>query len=528
MRSIIVIIYVLLLSGLITAQSADYNIVPRPEKVSFLPDNNNFILDSGTNITLQPSSVASRNNASYLRAYILESTGITLVKQATKHTNSIVLKRDTTIRHPEGYTLEVTEKQITISAKTDAGIFYGIQTLRKSLPVGKFVQVSMPQVAIQDAPRFSYRGMHLDVSRHFFDTAFIKRYIDILALHNINRFHWHLTDDQGWRIEIKLFPKLTSVGSKRSMTVVGRNTAEYDSVPHSGFYTQKEIKEIVKYAADRYITIIPEIDMPGHMLSALTPYPELGCTGGPYQVATRWGIFDDVLCAGNEKTYRFVEKVLDEVVKLFPSQYIHIGGDECNKVRWKDCPRCQLKINELGLITDSLHTAEAKLQSYFITRIENYLHSKKRKIIGWDEILEGGLAPDATVMSWQGVEGGIAAAKLKHNVIMASNSHLYFNFGQDSEWNIQDVYSFNPLPAAIPENEQKFVIGVQGNLWSEYIKTPERAEFMILPRMAALCEVQWCTPENQNYSDFAKRFSSLRKIYELEKYNYARFIPVKD
>jgi hexosaminidase len=268
--------------------------------------------------------------------------------------------------------------------------------------------------------------------------------------------------------------------------------------------------------------------MPGHMLSALTPDPELGCTGGPYQVATRWGIFDDVLCAGNEKTYRFVEKVLDEVVKLFPSQYIHIGGDECNKVRWKDCPRCQLKINELGLITDSLHTAEAKLQSYFITRIENYLHSKKRKIIGWDEILEGGLAPDATVMSWQGVEGGIAAAKLKHNVIMASNSHLYFNFGQDSEWNIQDVYSFNPLPAAIPENEQKFVIGVQGNLWSEYIKTPERAEFMILPRMAALCEVQWCTPENQNYSDFAKRFSSLRKIYELEKYNYARFIPVKD
>jgi len=422
-----------------------------------------------------------------------------------------------------------------ITGKTEAGVFYGIQTLCKSIPDTRGI-VQLAPVQITDAPRFKYRGMHLDVARHFFSVDFVKKYIDMLALHHVNTFHWHLTEDQGWRIEIKKYPFLTKIGSKRAQTVVGhRKSGKYDSIPYSGFYTQKQIKEVVRYANERYITIVPEIDMPGHMLAALTAYPELGCTGGPYKVAETWGIFDDVLCPGNEKTFEFVENVLSEVIRLFPSKYIHIGGDECLKTKWKVCPKCQERIKSEGLNTDSLHLQEHKLQSYFITRVEKFVNSKGRQIIGWDEILEGGLAPNATVMSWRGIKGGIQAAKSNHKVIMTPNSHLYFDHYQAKDKSneplaiggyssVEIVYNYEPIPAELNETEAKYVIGSQANLWTEYIATEQQAEYMLLPRLAALSEVQWTKAEQKNYADFLARLPNLTETYEKRGYNFAKHV----
>ena len=376
-------------------------------------------------------------------------------------------------------------------------------------------EVLLPSVEINDYPRFAYRGGMLDVCRHFITLDSVKQYIDILALHNINRMHWHLSDDQGWRIEIKKYPRLIEIGSKRAGSQIGRDFNKHDTIPYGGYFTQEQIKEVINYAADRYITIIPEIDMPGHQLSALAAYPDLGCTGGPYEVWRRWGVSEDVMCAGNEKSMRFLEDVLDEVIALFPSEYIHVGGDECPKVRWKECPKCQAKIKELGIKGDSKHSAEEYLQSYVISRMEKFVESKGRHIIGWDEILQGGLAPNATVMSWRGTSGGIEAAKLEHKVIMAPNIYMYFDYYQTDDVEneplaiggyvpIEKVYGFEPTDG-IPDEYKSYIIGVQANLWTEYISTFDYATYMLLPRMAALAEVQWENPGKKDFNNFISR-----------------------
>ena len=387
---------------------------------------------------------------------------------------------------------------------------------------------------IADAPRFAYRGMHLDVARHFFSVDEVKRYIDVMAIHKLNTLHWHLTDDQGWRIEIKRYPELTAVGSIRKATVVRKEWGTYDGTPYGGFYTQDEIRDVVKYAADRGVTVIPEIDLPGHMLAALTAYPELGCTGGPYEVWGRWGVADDVLCPGREKTFEFLEGVLTEVMELFPSEYIHIGGDECPKVRWEKCPRCQAKIRQLGLKDDGEHTAEHYLQSYVTDRIGKFLAQHGRRIIGWDEILEGRAPSDAVVMSWRGSEGGIAAAKLGHDVIMTPNSHFYFDYYQSLDTDAEpfgiggyipteQVYSYDPAFPELTPEQQKHILGVQANLWTEYVLSDEHLEYMLLPRLAALSEVQWCLPETKDWNRFIGSFR-MDEIYSQMGYEFAKHI----
>lgn len=518
----------------LSCYSVDYRTVPLAKSIE-MKSGFTFSLTNNVKILFSPKNKSQKSNVDFLNRFIFEKTGFNLkvVSKARKN-DCIELVIDSTINNPEGYRIDIDTKRVIISAKTNAGIFYGIQTFCKSIPDAKNIQ--LPPAVITDEPRFKYRGAHLDVSRHFFNVDFIKRYIDILALHNINTFHWHLTDDQGWRIEIKKYPKLTSIGSVRSQTVVGfRNSGVYDGLQHGGFYTQEQIKDVVQYASERYITIIPEIDMPGHSLSILASYPQFGCTGGPYKVAETWGIFDDVLCAGNDKVFDFIEDVLNEVILLFPSRYIHIGGDECLKTRWRDCERCKSRIRSEGLVSDSLHSSEAKLQSYFLGRIERFLNSKNRFIIGWDEILEGGLTPNATVMSWQGIQGGISAARQQHDVIMASNNNLYLNYYQSPDFGnepfaigglitVENVYSFEPIPAELNENDMKFVIGAQSCLWTEYIATTKLAEYMLLPRLAALSEVQWTMPEQKNYSDFLLRLPQLAETYKKRGYNFAKHV----
>ncbi|NMA73902.1 MAG: family 20 glycosylhydrolase [Bacteroidales bacterium] len=517
-----------------TIQQANFNVIPLPQELESLEGS--FLLNNKTSISYPEDNPMMEQNANFLAEYIYQSSGNRLeVTKNKRASNTIVLATGLEDENSEAYTLEVTNENISIVGASEAGVFYGIQTLRKSMPLVKSGDISFPTVKIYDYPRFSYRGSHLDVSRHFFTADSIKRFIDILALHNINRFHWHLTDDQGWRIEIKKRPELTTIGSKRKNTVIGRNSGEYDTIPYEGFYTQDEVKEIVNYAQERYITIIPEIDLPGHMQAALSAYPELGCTGGPYEVWRMWGVSEDVLCAGNDKTLEFIKEVLDEIVELFPSEYIHVGGDECPKTRWEKCPKCQAKIKSLGLMADKDHTSEQKLQSYIISYAEKVLREKNRKIIGWEEILEGGLAPNATVMSWLGVEGGYQAAKQKHNAIMTPSSYLYFDYYQtiDTEKEplaiggyvpLEKVYSFEPISENLSEEEAKYIIGVQANLWTEYILNFKHAEYMLMPRMAALSEVQWSMPEKKDYGDFIKRLPQLISIYDLNNYNYAKHI----
>ena len=441
----------------------------------------------------------------------------------------------------EGYELNVDGEGIEVRASQFPGFLYALQSLEQLLPAAVYgtepapdAAWEVPCVKIADAPRFAYRGMHLDVARHFFSLDEVKRYIDVMAIHKLNTLHWHLTDDQGWRIEIKRYPELTAVGSIRKATVVRKEWGTYDGTPYGGFYTQDEIRDVVKYAADRGVTVIPEIDLPGHMLAALTAYPELGCTGGPYEVWGRWGVADDVLCPGREKTFEFLEGVLTEVMELFPSEYIHIGGDECPKVRWEKCPRCQAKIRQLGLKDDGEHTAEHYLQSYVTDRIGKFLAQHGRRIIGWDEILEGRAPSDAVVMSWRGSEGGIAAAKLGHDVIMTPNSHFYFDYYQSLDTDaepfgiggyipMEQVYSYDPAFPELTPEQQKHILGVQANLWTEYVLSDEHLEYMLLPRLAALSEVQWCLPETKDWNRFIGSFR-MDKIYSQLGYEFAKHI----
>jgi len=526
------------ISGFAQQKEANYQVIPLPQQID-LQEGQPFVLNRQTKILVPAQNAVLKSDAAFLANYIKEATGRTIpvivINKKSPKKNVIILGLDKTISHKEGYTLKVNTQQINIKGNDVNGVFYGIQTIRKSIPaVATNCDINMPAVTITDYPRFSYRGMHLDCGRHFFPAKFIKEYIDLIALHNMNTFHWHLTEDQGWRIEIKKYPKLTQIGSQRKETVIGHNSGKFDGQPYGGYYTQAEIKDIVAYAKARHITIIPEIDMPGHMLGALASYPELGCTGGPYEVATQWGVFPDVLCIGKEKTFKFIEDVLDEVIALFPSKYIHIGGDEAPRVRWKTCPLCQKRIKDEGIKADAKHTAEDRLQSYFMSRIEKHLNSKGRQIIGWDEILEGDVAPNATVMSWRGTQGGIEAAKLHHNVIMTPNTYVYFDYYQSEDIKneplaiggflpVEKVYSFEPT-AGIGDSEKQYIIGAQANVWSEYIPTTKQVEYMSVPRMAALAEVQWTEPQKKDYKNFLARLPRLIDFYQRDGLNYAKHI----
>jgi hexosaminidase len=509
-------------------------IIPAPVSITALKGS--FVFTDKSRIILSTLNNETRLAADYLALLVKNPTGLVLpVEEGIKPArNSVFMTLDTAVKNDEGYLLTVTEKKIIIKAKSAVGLFYAVQTIRQLLPpevekqaVVEGIKLSVPACEIKDAPRFVYRGMHLDVCRHMFPVTYIKRYIDMIALHKMNTFHWHLTDDQGWRIEIKKYPKLTETGAFRKETIVGhagKPPFVYDGKPYGGFYTQNEVREIVAYAASKFVTVIPEIEMPGHALAALASYPELSCTGGPFETGTKWGIVDDVYCAGKEGTFSFLEDVLTEVIDLFPGKYIHIGGDECPKARWEKCPFCQKRIKDEGLKN------EQELQSYFIQRIEKFLISKGRKIIGWDEILEGGLAPEATVMSWRGTSGGIAAAKEKHDVIMTPSKYVYLDYYQcEPEGEplaiggylpLERVYSFNPMPSELTVDEQKYILGVQGNVWTEYIPTPEQMEYMAYPRMFAIAEAGWSPERLKDFEEFLSRLDILKKRYDAIGINY--------
>ena len=516
--------------------NSDYEIIPKPLDVNCKGDAS-FLLKDGVAVIYPENNRKMQDNAEFLVDYVERQTGVKLTSHAGMPVDgAICLTLDLSDDNAEAYKLIVNDKRVCISGASEAGVFYGIQTLRKSLPVAQDINVNLSAVEIYDKPRFAYRGAMLDVARHFYTVDEVKTFIDMLALHNINRFHWHLTDDQGWRIEIKKYPKLMSVASERKETVVGRwYSGIYDGKPYGGYYTQDELRDVIDYAAKRHITIIPEVDLPGHMQAALTAYPELGCTGGPYEVRTIWGVSQDVLCVGNDFTLQFVKDVLSEVADIFPSEYIHIGGDECPKVRWEKCPKCQERIKSLGLKSDAKHTKEQRLQSYMIQEAAKYLKEKGKRIIGWTEILEGGLVPDATLMSWIGESGGIEAAHQHHDVIMTPNTYLYFDYYQSKKVEdeplaiggylpIEKTYNYEPMPKELTEEEQQYIKGVQANLWTEYIPVFSQVQYMVLPRLGAAAEVQWTDPSQKDYKDFLRRVPHLVAVYDCYGWNYATHV----
>lgn len=516
--------------------NSDYEIIPKPLDVNCKGDAS-FLLKDGVAVIYPENNQKMQDNAEFLVDYVEKQTGVKLTSHAGMPVDgAICLTLDLNDDNAEAYKLIVNDKRVCISGASEAGVFYGIQTLRKSLPVAQDINVNLSAVEIYDKPRFAYRGAMLDVARHFYTVDEVKTFIDMLALHNINRFHWHLTDDQGWRIEIKKYPKLMSVASERKETVVGRwYSGIYDGKTYGGYYTQDELRDVIDYAAKRHITIIPEVDLPGHMQAALTAYPELGCTGGPYEVRTIWGVSQDVLCVGNDFTLQFVKDVLSEVADIFPSEYIHIGGDECPKVRWEKCPKCQERIKSLGLKSDAKHTKEQRLQSYMIQEAAKYLKEKGKRIIGWTEILEGGLVPDATLKSWIGESGGIEAAHQHHDVIMTPNTYLYFDYYQSKKVEdeplaiggylpIEKTYNYEPMPKELTKEEQQYIKGVQANLWTEYIPVFSQVQYMVLPRLGAAAEVQWTDPSKKDYKDFLRRVPHLVAVYDCYGWNYATHV----
>ena len=503
------------------------DVIPQPQEIVLARDTTPFIIDRSTTIVYPATNEKMHRTADFLATFIKEMTGTEVrVSDKEKSSNAIILAVDSTMGHPEGYKLQITPEKVLLTGGSEAGVFYGIQTIHKALPIlkdGK-VAAALPAGTVTDFPRFRYRGFMIDVGRHFFPVSYLKQMIDLMALHNINYFHWHLTEDQGWRIEIKKYPKLTEIGSKRDSTIIDWETKKFDGKPHSGFYTQDEAREIVRYAADRFITVVPEIDLPGHTTAALASYPELGCTGGPYKVLCSFGVFPDVLCAGNDQTLQFTKDVLDEIMDIFPSEYIHIGGDECPKSRWEKCPKCQAKIKELGIKALPKHSKENQLQTYFMSELEKEINAHGRRMLGWDEVLEGGLTPNSTIMSWRGIQGGIEAARQHHDVIMTPIQRLYFsnpriNKISGFEW-MNRVYNFEPVPAELTDAEKKFVIGTQGCIWTEWTADSTKMEWQILPRMAALSEIQWTLPEHKNFERFMERLPEMLKIYSSLDYGY--------
>jgi hexosaminidase len=491
-----------------------------PQPVSMKISDGSLLLKRDLAITINGGR-ESIQIARYLRDYLNNRFGYestVWIERADNPNYQIALNIDENLNLPndEGYILAIDESGISIEALSTKGLFYGVQTLFQILPdqqAGKDL-IEVQTMLIQDYPRYEWRGMHLDVCRHFFDVDFIKKYIDILAMHKMNTFHWHLTEDQGWRIEIKKYPKLTEIGAWRT---------EEDGSVYGGFYTQEEVREVVKYAAEKYITVVPEIELPGHSVAALAAYPEYSCTGGPFEVANNWGVFTDVYCAGKEETFEFLTDIIGEVIDLFPSEYFHIGGDECPKKAWEECLDCQERIADQGLKN------EHGLQSYFVKRIEKFLISKNRKLIGWDEILEGGLAPQAAVMSWRGYAGGIAAAEQGHDVVMSPTGHCYFDYAQaktgepksfNSYLPLNRVYTFDPTPPDMDAEQAKHILGGQGNVWTEYIPTSDHVEYMLAPRICAMAEVLWSPKQSLNFKGFEERLGYFYRSLDANGVNY--------
>ena len=529
------------------AQRAEYDVIPLPKEVK-VDSANVFVLKNGMGVSFDASSEEIFRNAVFLRQWVEETTGISLKLTPTDKKAAIRLSLDykeakdeaeaeLTEQQKEAYRIKVGKKGISIMARQPIGLFRAIQTLRKSLPVMKNADmVELPYVEIFDEPRFEYRGVLLDCGRHYFTVGFIKKFLDVMALHGSNQFHWHLTEDQGWRFEVKAYPSLAPLGSVRAETVIGPgNSGVYDGTPYGGYYTQEECREVVRYAAERYINVVPEIDLPGHMQSALHVFPHLGCTGGPYPVRTYWGVSREVLCGGNPETMTFLKTVLGELCDVFPSKYIHIGGDECPKHRWQKCPTCQAKIKELGLKNDGKHTPENQLQSYINREVETFMKERGRAIIGWDEILEGGLSGESIIMSWRGIKGGIAAARQGHRVIMSPNVYSYIDHPQLKDLGKQPrttdsyivsaskIYSFEPLiPDSLTNEQQRLILGPQVNLWTEHVAYPQHAFYQLLPRLGASSEVQWCNPDQKNFDYFKKRLPRLKKLYDLLGVNYCK------
>jgi hexosaminidase len=470
-----------------------------------------FVLTSRTAVHTSPGLAPGA--ATLFRQYVRTVGHLTLSPQKAGATDGIYLRLDSqAVTHTEGYRLVVAPHRITVTGHDAAGVFYGLQSLSQLLPPGTRGALRVPGCVVEDYPRFGYRGMHLDVSRHMFPMPVLKKWLDILAFYKINTLHWHLTDDQGWRIEIKKYPRLQSVAAYRNETLIGHKKElphRFDGQRYGGYYTQAEARDLVRYAAERHITVIPEIEMPGHALAALTAYPALGCTGGPYQTAIFWGVFDDVFCAGNEATFSFLEDVLDEVAAIFPSRYLHIGGDECPKVRWQACPKCQARMKAEHL------PDERALQSYFIRRISQHLATKNRRIIGWDEIMEGGLTPGATVMSWTGEQGGIEAARLGHPAIMTPEKYVYLDYYQSLYLTdslaaggytpLSKIYQYEPVPATLTATQASYIRGVQANVWTEYMPNSRKAEYMLFPRLLALAEIAWSPKAARNLPSFLTR-----------------------
>jgi len=515
----------LLFMNMYAQTSVQVNIIPKP--VSLKVKSGIFKLDKKTAIVVKDEG--DKDAADFFNDYLEKYYGFSLNITDAATNNFISFSTKKFIKAPENdehYTLNGTSNSIALEGDSYAGTFLGAQSLIQLLPVKKSSSLQLPLVSISDQPRLKYRGLMLDVARHFFDIEFVKKYIDFIALHKMNKFHWHLTDDQGWRIEIKKYPKLTEIGAYRNGTIIGRYPGTgNDNIHYGGFYTQEQIKEVVAYAAKRHIAVIPEIEMPGHAKAALASYSNLGCSGGPYEVKQTWGVEEEVFCAGNDSVFTFLQNVLDEVIPLFPSQYVHIGGDECPKSRWKTCPKCQKRIKDHNL------KDEHELQSYFVQRMEKYVNSKGKKMIGWDEILEGGLAPNATVMSWRGEAGGIEAAKQDHDVIMTPGTHVYLDHSQSKKedsvtiggyLSVQKVYSYEPVPGVLSVKQKKHVLGAQGNVWTEYMKSPRKVEYMLFPRLSALSEVLWSPPASRSWNEFEKRLAVQFKRYDLWGVNYSR------
>lgn len=529
MKKIIGLLSLIAFSFLSFAQNK-YAIIPKPTQL--VTSNGQFLVTAQTKILIPNNTPEIRPLAEMLAERFLVTSGMALSIEAFEPTSFTSIKNKNIVFAPlsnkngeqklgeEDYALKVETNNILLSAATSKGDFYALQSLLQLLPSQIFssslessIRWAVPNCTIFDHPRYSYRGMMLDVGRHFFPISFVKKYIDLLAMHKMNTFHWHLTDDQGWRIEVKKYPKLTEIGSKRKETMKGHyDEHQFDGKPYGGFYTQEQIAEVIKYAQKKYVTIIPEIEMPGHAMAALAAYPELGCSKGPYEVGTKWGVYDDVFCP-SEQTFSFLEDVLTEVIALFPSNYIHIGGDECPKVSWKNSQFCQDLMKKEGL------KDEHELQSYFVKRIDKFLTSKGKKMIGWDEILEGGISPNATIMSWRGIEGGIDAVKQNHDAIMTPGAYCYIDHYQSADPSsepqaiggylpLEKVYSYDPTPNGLTPEQAKHILGVQANLWTEYIPSTEQAEYMAYPRASALAEVAWTANSTKDYKDFTTRLKT--------------------
>lgn len=518
---------------------ADYNVIPQVQNLS-VKDGDVYVFDSSRKLVYDNQD--SRRSLELFAQDLEELVGIRpSVAAGTSEDakGNVYFTLGLQDGRKEAYSINVSSDGILVRAVAPEGIYRATRTLLKSVGTEKTSSVEFPSAEVSDWPRFGYRGLMLDVSRHFSDVEMVKRTIDMLALHQLNIFHWHLTDDQGWRIEIKSHPELTEVGAWRDDTVVGRylGGTDYptDGKRHGGFYTQEQIREIVAYAKERYIEIIPEIDLPGHTSAVLAAYPQLGCEDKEYKVANRWGVIRDVLCAGNPASLDLFKDIMDEVCDLFPGKYIHLGGDECVKDRWKACPKCQKKIRELGLKDGSRYSKEDYLQSWFMGEVASFVQSKGKRVIGWDEILEGVPMDDSVIMSWRGTEGGITAARMGHDVVMTPTSDMYFDQSQTLASqleeipvggfiNVMKVYSYEPLPASLTPEQQKHILGCQANVWCEYMPEERIRQYQMLPRLAALSEVQWTMPERKNYKDFLKRLPKMLSIYDHYGYNYAKHI----